>query len=64
MYTNFYENEQILSFCGFKKMHPHDDDSILRLAFTNNVNKREIGQYLNKGCKIIIETIKNIRKLF
>lgn len=64
MYTNFYENEQVLSFCGFKKMHPHDDDSILRLAFTNNVNKREIGQYLNKGCKIIIETIKNIRKLF
>ena len=64
MYTNFYENEQILSFCGFKKMHPHDDDSILRLAFTNNVNKREIGQQLNKGCKIIIETIKNIRKLF
>ena len=64
MYTNFYEKEQVLSFCGFKKMHPHDDDSILRLAFSNNVNNREIGQYLNKSCNIIIETIKNIKKIF
>tara|TARA_B110000967_G_scaffold210101_1_gene270679 strand:- start:2810 stop:3913 length:1104 start_codon:yes stop_codon:yes gene_type:complete len=64
MYINFYEKEQVLSFCGFKKMHPHDDDSILRLAFSKNVNNREIGQYLNKGCTIIIETIKNIKKLF
>jgi DNA-directed RNA polymerase subunit L len=32
LYTKFYET-QMLTFCGFKKMHPHDTYSIIRLAY-------------------------------
>ena len=29
LYTSYFENEKILSFCGFKKFHPHDEESII-----------------------------------
>uniref|UniRef100_A0A6C0E169 DNA-directed RNA polymerase RpoA/D/Rpb3-type domain-containing protein n=1 Tax=viral metagenome TaxID=1070528 RepID=A0A6C0E169_9ZZZZ len=33
LYKIFYQDLKVLSYCGFKKMHPHDSDSIIRLAF-------------------------------
>lgn len=33
LYETFYKQHKMLSYVGFKKMHPHDTDSILRLAF-------------------------------
>jgi len=35
LYTVFYTDFKILDYVGFKKMHPHDSDSILRLAITD-----------------------------
>ena len=35
LYTSFYLNLDLLNYVGFKKMHPHDSNSILRLALTN-----------------------------
>ena len=34
LYEKFYQGDKTLSFCGFKKMHPHDSESILRLSFS------------------------------
>jgi len=43
LYTLFYHDTKVLSYCGFKKMHPHDSNSIIRLAFTESTrNKSEI----------------------
>ena len=33
LYETFYNNHKTLSYTGFKKMHPHDTDSLLRIAF-------------------------------
>jgi DNA-directed RNA polymerase alpha subunit len=33
LYETFYTEHQTLSYTGFKKMHPHDTDSLLRIAF-------------------------------
>lgn len=41
LYNKFYE-PNILSFCGFKKMHPHDDFSIIRVAYKDPVEKSTI----------------------
>jgi DNA-directed RNA polymerase subunit L len=41
MYKKFYDTN-ILTFCGFKKMHPHDTHSIIRLAYTEPVEKSTI----------------------
>ena len=33
IYETFYKEWKTLSYTGFKKMHPHDTDSLLRIAF-------------------------------
>jgi DNA-directed RNA polymerase subunit L len=35
LYLIFYTDLKMLDYVGFKKMHPHDSDSILRLALTD-----------------------------
>jgi DNA-directed RNA polymerase subunit L len=35
LYWIFYTDLKMLDYVGFKKMHPHDSDSILRLALTD-----------------------------
>ena len=41
VYTKFYETKT-MTFCGFKKMHPHDTQSILRVAYKDTVDKSTI----------------------
>ena len=44
LYTKFYETRKII-FCGFRKPHPHINESIIRIAFektTNNTHLKEI----------------------
>jgi len=41
LYTKFYE-KNILTYCGFKKMHPHDNYSIIRLAYAEPVEKSTV----------------------
>lgn len=36
LYSVFYTDLHILNYVGFKKMHPHDTDSILRVSLTDN----------------------------
>jgi len=36
LYTVFYVDLKILNYVGFKKLHPHDNYSIVRIAFTDN----------------------------
>ena len=35
LYTIFYRDTKVLNYCGFKKMHPHDNYSIVRIAFSD-----------------------------
>ena len=48
LYTKFYE-KNILTYCGFKKMHPHDNYSIIRLAYTEPVEKSTVKGHM-KDC--------------
>jgi DNA-directed RNA polymerase subunit L len=60
LYTKFYETK-VLSYCGFKKMHPHDSQSIIRVAYLEPVDTSTIKGHL-KDCivdaKRVFETIK------
>ena len=47
LYTKFYETKT-LTFCGFKKMHPHDTESIIRLAYKDPVEKSTIKGHLKE----------------
>jgi DNA-directed RNA polymerase subunit L len=35
LYNIFYTDLKLLSYIGFEKLHPHDDYSIIRMAFTD-----------------------------
>jgi DNA-directed RNA polymerase subunit L len=42
LYEKFYLGDKSLSFCGFKKFHPHDDYSIVRVSYIENVSTESI----------------------
>lgn len=64
IYEKYYKQENILAFCGFKKYHPHDKDSIIRLAYVENVDKRMVAQHLRIACNDAIDVFKRIYKMF
>jgi DNA-directed RNA polymerase subunit L len=47
--TNFVKNK-VITFCGFKKLHPHDSYSILRIAFVIGTSKMEVRQCIRSAC--------------
>jgi len=60
LYTKFYEGVKTLTFCGYKKMHPHDPNSIIRLAYKDPLDPSMIKQNL-KEC--IMELLKIYTKM-
>lgn len=63
LYTKFYENN-ILTFCGFKKMHPHDNYSIIRVAYTDSVEKSSIKGNLKECIESAVILYTNLKKDF
>ena len=56
MYAKFFDQAQkVLSYCGFRKMHPHDPDSIIRVAYLEPTDRTTIKGHL-KEC--IVDAIK------
>ena len=64
LYQRFYEKEKTLSFCGFKKIHPHNTESILRLAFAESVEKDQIRYVLKESCLEAEQILKQMYGLF
>lgn len=59
-YEKHYQGDKILSFCGFKKMHPHDTTSIVRLAFNDQADKNTVKQHLRAVCTDAQDLFKKI----
>lgn len=60
----FYEGTRTLTFCGFKKMHPHDNDSIIRIAYTEETDKAVVKQNLKSCIQDSIIVFDSIQKKF
>jgi DNA-directed RNA polymerase subunit L len=56
--------EKKMSFCGFKKMHPHDADSVIRVAFHDNIGKIEVRQCLRSACIDALNVFNTLYKMF
>ncbi len=63
LYTKFYETN-ILTFCGFKKMHPHDNYSIIRLSYRDAIEKSTIKGNLKECIEAGVILYNNLRKDF
>jgi len=63
MYSKFY-NTNILTFCGFKKLHPHDTYSIIRVAYSEPVEKSTIKGNLKECIADLVEVYMKMKKDF
>jgi DNA-directed RNA polymerase alpha subunit len=48
LFTKFFETK-MLTYCGFKKLHPHDSYSIIRVAYRDPVEKSTIKGHLKES---------------
>ena len=64
LYEKYFIEEKLFSFCGFKKIHPHNNDSILRIAYKNNIDKSMVREHLNVAAVTAVEVFSNLEKLF
>ena len=65
LYAIFYTDLKIIDYVGFKKFHPHDTDSILRISLIDKT--KGIPAIKTMVISVIDEALKkitNIRKLF
>ena len=54
IFTEYFNNQNVLSYSGFIKPHPHDDESIIRIAFKKDKDATEenVEAVLVAACKI------------
>lgn len=64
LHQEFFQKEKKLTYCGFKKFHPHDTHSIIRIAFKENLDKTDARQILRTSCVMIQEMYKKIYAMF
>jgi DNA-directed RNA polymerase alpha subunit len=64
LYDTHYKGDKTLSYCGFKKFHPHDTKSTVRIAFLEKSDKSMVKQYLRDACYGAQLLYAKIHKLF
>jgi DNA-directed RNA polymerase subunit L len=67
LFEEFYLKNEVLSYVGFKKLHPHDSDSLIRIAFNEPISgksdvKNLLTNVMQDAVKKIDSIIANFRK--
>ena len=60
LYQNNFIGDKSVSFCGFRKPHPHSVDSIIRIAFHNPIEVVGVSGYLQGATDNAIQAYKQI----
>jgi DNA-directed RNA polymerase subunit L len=63
-YSKFYENIKILSFCGFKKEHPHDNYSVVTIAYKQMTEPANIKGNFKECLQDAVSLFNTIDKKF
>lgn len=64
LYTKYFEGDKTLLYCGFQKKHPHDDYSIIRLAYNSDIDQDTINKNIQSVCDDGVQLFKDIEQLF
>ena len=64
LYEKHYMGDKALSFCGFKKFHPHNTEATIRLAFQQKSDTSLVRQYLREACIDAQDVFKTIYHMF
>lgn len=64
IYEVYYKQMDLINYIGFKKLHPHDNYSIIRIAFNNEEPKERVKDILVNSIDKTIEIIEKIKFIF
>lgn len=64
LYNEYFIKEKLLSFCGFKKMHPHDQFITIRMEFMDKTEKETVKQCLRNASVFSQDIYKKINSKF
>jgi len=64
IYEIYYKKMDLLNYVGFKKLHPHDNFSIIRIGFNNEETKERIREMFINSMDKAIEVIEKIKMMF
>ena len=66
IYSKHYLGDRTLTFCAFKKVHPHDVDSFIQVALQNDTenNAAQVAAIAVAAAKDIISIFEHIKKQF
>ena len=64
LYSKFFEELKTIKYCGFKKMHPHDSYSIIRVSYDESTEFNIIKNNLNYCTEELVKVYIMISKSF
>jgi DNA-directed RNA polymerase subunit L len=64
LYKMYYKDKGTISFCGFRKAHPHDTFSIIRIALIDSSESSTVQMLLADVCSAAANEFKTIASLF
>lgn len=64
LYEKYYTREKSITFCGFRKPHPHIDKGEMRIAFREPTDVATVALYLTQSANKCIDIYKNMKTYF
>jgi DNA-directed RNA polymerase subunit L len=64
LYEELFVNAKTVTYCGFKKVHPHNTDSIIRLAYAETTDKRSVAGHVKDACLSANKVYQTIHQMF
>ena len=64
LYEKYYLGDKVASYCGFKKIHPHDTKSFIRFAYNDKTDKHMCRTHLKTACALAQEVFTKIYNMF
>ena len=66
LHDKHYAEDQTVTYCAFRKIHPHNPDSMIRVGFAETVGVDEgiVGEYITTCARDAIAVFEHIRDQF
>jgi DNA-directed RNA polymerase subunit L len=66
MHDKHYANDQTVTYCAFRKIHPHNPDSMIRVGFAETVGVDEgiVAEYITTCARDAVVVFEHIRDQF
>ena len=64
LYNKYFVDEKTLTYVGFLKKHPHDDNSFIKISSKNLISKEDIIIMIENSVNSSILTLNSIKEYF